>query len=90
MHGRLFDEECLMEFRIELGNAATDVGAIDKVVRAADPAASVDMDSASATLRVAAALDAFDLVRLLDQAGYPVTHRQVRQLPSVCCGGCGG
>lgn len=79
-----------MEFRIELGNAAADVGAIDKVIRAVDPAASVDMDSTSTTLRVAAALDAFDLVRLLNQAGCPVAPRQVRQLPSVCCGGCGG
>lgn len=90
MHGRPFDEACFMEFRIELGNAAADVGVIDKVIRAADPATSVDMDSASATLRVAAALDAFDVARLLGQAGYPVTRQQVRQLPSVCCGGCGG
>jgi hypothetical protein len=89
-HGRPPDEDYFMEFRIELGSSAADVGAIDNAIRTLDPAATVDLDSVSATLRVAAALDAFDLVRLLEQAGLAVTRQQVRQLPSICCGGCGG
>ena len=27
---------------------------------------------------------------LIAQAGYPVDPTQVRQLPSICCGGCSG
>lgn len=77
-----------MEFRVKL--VAPDVGAIEEVVRAADPAALVDIDPVDQALRVTAWVDAGDLVSLLTQAGYPVTPQQVHQVPTICCGGCSG
>ena len=40
--------------------------------------------------RVAAAASAAELIALLGRIGYPVQAEQVRQLPSICCGGCSG
>lgn len=68
----------------------TDLDTIEQAVRAADPAALVDLDPQGRTVRVAASLDAAQLISILDQAGHPVTQDQVTQVPSVCCGGCGG
>jgi hypothetical protein len=41
-------------------------------------------------LRVSASATAADLVEVLRQVGWPVAPEQVVQLPSICCGGCGG
>lgn len=77
-----------MEFRVKL--VAPDLGVIEEAVRAADPAALVDVDPVDRTLRVTAWVDADDLAALLTQAGYPVTLQHIHQVPSICCGGCSG
>jgi hypothetical protein len=41
-------------------------------------------------LRVSASATAADLIGILRQTGWTVTPEQVVQLPSICCGGCGG
>lgn len=79
-----------MEFHIHLAGARPDLQAVEVSVLDADPAALVDLDANGATLRVAGAFTAVDLVVLMRQAGYPVTPEQVEQLPSICCGGCSG
>lgn len=79
-----------MEFRVKLATPSPDVDAIDKALRAADPAAIVDLDPADRTLRVTAWMQAGELALLLTRAGYPVSPHDVRPKPSVCCGGCSG
>src|SRR6476646_1434253 len=78
-----------MEFHITTTHAAPlDLVVIDELVRAADPAALLDLDGH--TLRVATSLDARQLTTLIGDAGYLPDDAQVMQLPSICCGGCSG
>lgn len=79
-----------MEFHISMLVPIVDLDAIEQAIGEVDPAAVIDVDPAGLTLRVAASLDAVELVALLAQAGYPVAEHQVLQLPSICCGGCSG
>lgn len=79
-----------MEFHVTMFRAITDLRAIEEALRAIDPSAQVDTDRSAHTLRVAASMDAGQLVSLMGQAGYPVGPQQVVQMPSVCCGGCSG
>ena len=79
-----------MEFHIKLTRSIPDLGAIENAIREVDSSALVDVDPAGKMLRVATWFDADRLVSLIRQAGYPVDPLQVIQLPSVCCGGCGG
>ena len=79
-----------MEFHIKLVNAAPDADTVRDAICAVDPAALVDIDPSGHSLRVAAAVDAVELLSLIRQAGHPVEANRVTQIPSVCCGGCGG
>lgn len=79
-----------MEFHIELVGATPDTDAVREAIRAVDPAALVDIDPSGQALRVAAAVDGVELLSLIRQAGYAVDADQMTQVPSVCCGGCGG
>ena len=79
-----------MGFRIALAGALPDLAEIGSALRNADPAALLDVDRSSHSLRVATSVGAIELVSLLGRAGFPVRGDQVTQLPSVCCGGCGG
>jgi hypothetical protein len=67
-----------------------DLGAIEHAISAIDPSALVDTDTSTHTLRVAASVDAGQLVALMGQAGYPIGLGEVVQAPSVCCSGCSG
>lgn len=78
----------LVEFRIRLANATPDLALINDVLQAADATAFVDIDPSDQSLRVTAWLEGADISGLLSNSGYAVT--EIRQLPSVCCGGCGG
>ncbi len=77
-----------MEFSVTIAGKAIDLGRIDEALRAADPAALVDVDGA--VLRVAGVFDIPTLQALLREAGHVVAAGDIRQLPSVCCGGCSG
>src|SRR3546814_15149948 len=79
-----------MEFHVRRDGARPDLDALGDAIREVDPSALLDIDSSGALLRVAAAVRAPELVALLGGAGSPVTRDQVRQLPSICCGGCSG
>lgn len=79
-----------MEFHITLSGAAPDPAVIEDAIRTVDPAALVDIDPASPTLRIATSVDSRQLLALIGRAGYPVAPHQVTQLPSICCGGCSG
>ena len=79
-----------MEFQIQLAGPAPDTRLIEDAIRSVDPAALVDIDPDCAALRVATLVGTRELVELIAQAGYRVNPAQVRQLPSICCGGCSG
>lgn len=78
-----------MEFHVTTNDASARLAAIEDAILDIDPAAVVDID-ADGVLRVAAALDAGGLERLLADAGVALAPGSIRQLPSICCGGCSG
>ena len=78
-----------MEFHVSIPGPI-DPGAIELALRTADASALVDVDPATQALRVAASVDAAQLLSVLHRAGYPVHRAQVMQVPTNCCGGCGG
>jgi hypothetical protein len=79
-----------MQFQIATGVKNVDVASVERALRAVDPAAIVDLADTSDQLRVSTFMSVFELIEAVDQAGYPVTHAQVRSVKSDCCGGCGG
>lgn len=79
-----------MEFHITLVEPVAGFANIEEAIQAADPAALLDVDSGGKLLRIATSLDAAMLVTLVCGAGLPITVDRVRQLPSICCGGCSG
>lgn len=79
-----------MEFHVTLIQPVADLAAVADAVRAIDPVGQVDIDKPGKTLRVAAHVEASELVSVLSGAGCAVSDSQVVQLPSICCGGCGG
>lgn len=79
-----------MEFHIKTLGARPNLDAINDALLKIDPMAVADIDPGNASLRVAAELSSPELIALLLQAGYAVDWKQLEQVPSVCCGACGG
>jgi hypothetical protein len=79
-----------MQFKIRITGLKPDVDVIEQALRAVDPAALVDIDQTGQILRVAASIEPPHLLGLMGQVGYPVAQEQLEQVPSECCGGCGG
>lgn len=79
-----------MEFHVRLAQPITDLATIEDAIQSFDPGAQVDIDKQGENLRVAAYVEASELVSLLNRAGYRVDPLQIVQLPAICCGGCGG
>ncbi|MEO5835489.1 MAG: hypothetical protein ABIQ20_02205 [Thermomonas sp.] len=66
------------------------MAAIADAIQSIDPAALVDIDPATGALRVNASMSADDLTTALGRTGQASDGLLVMQLPSNCCGGCGG
>ncbi len=79
-----------MEFHVDGLAAAADMAAISEAIFIIDPAALVDIDPATGALRVNAAMSADDLTSAIGGAGQAADGLLVMQMPSHCCGGCGG
>lgn len=79
-----------MEFHIKTRGVKPDLDAINDALIEVDPMAVADIDPEDASLRVAVELSSPELIALLMRAGYPVDWRQLEQVPSLCCGACGG
>lgn len=79
-----------MEFHVQVTDVAPDMEKILDAIHQIDPSAVMDIDVSGQVLRIAAALELPELQALLGHAGYHVLKEQVRQLPSICCGGCSG
>lgn len=79
-----------MEYHVAF-DAAPDLDLIEQLLLDGDPAAVADLDPHSApVLRVSTLLPKDDLQALLRRAGYMIAPDRIRQLPSICCGGCSG
>lgn len=78
-----------MEFHVTAKDVGARLSEIEDAILDIDPAAVVDIDG-DGVLRVAAALDAPGLERLLGDAGLTLGPGDITQLPSICCGGCSG
>lgn len=79
-----------MEFRLSLDQAAPGLDDLRDACLAEDPSAMLDIAPEGDAVRIATQLDAATLVSVLAQSGWPLAPGQLRQLPSVCCGGCSG
>lgn len=79
-----------MEFHIKTMGVKPNLDAINSALLELDPMAVADIDAGNTSLRVAVELSSPELIALLSRAGYPVDWRQLEQVPSVCCGACGG
>jgi hypothetical protein len=80
----------MAEFAFESAVAAPDVAPLDRAIGELDPAALVDLDADGRTIRMATVLTRAELLACLAEAGLPADNARLRQLPSVCCGGCSG
>lgn len=79
-----------MEYHIDMAGAEPDLPAIEDVLYDLDPAVIVAMARDGNTLRIATYIPIADLLGLIRQAGCEVEPSQIVELPSICCGGCGG
>jgi len=79
-----------MEFHIKAEGVTPNLDVINDALLQVDPMAMADIDPESGSLRVAVDLGSPELIALLVRSGYPVDWRRLEQVPSVCCGACGG
>ena len=79
-----------MEYAFELPCAMPDLAPLDRAIAGLDPAALVDVDAGGRMLRMATVLGRDELLSCLREAGLPAEPSRLRQLPSICCGGCSG
>lgn len=79
-----------MEFHIALveGSPATEV--VQDALFDVDPSAVVDLDMSGLVMRISASTTAEDVLAVLQNTGWPASEKDLVQLPSICCGGCGG
>lgn len=80
----------MAEFAFESPVAMPDLSPLDRAIVGLDPAALVDLDARGTTIRMATVLTRAELLSCLEAAGLPAEPSRLRQLPSVCCGGCSG
>jgi len=79
-----------MEYVIRLDDALADLAAIERPLLDLDPAALLDRDAATGTLRCSTSALAVELMLVFAQAGHLLAPDAIERLPSVCCGGCSG
>jgi hypothetical protein len=79
-----------MQFKVAIASHASAVPRIERALRDADPAASIDFDTGADQMRVSTFLSVRELVEIADRAGLTSAGERVVAQPSECCGGCGG
>ena len=70
--------------------ASTDLAAIEHAIATLDPSALLDHDASRHTIRISTLATKDELLNCLQDAGATEPTRHLAQLPSDCCGGCGG
>jgi hypothetical protein len=76
-----------MQFRVDVRAGAPEVQEVERAVRDADPAASIDFDTGGDQMRVSTFLSVFDVVDIVDQAGVAESRQRLITQASECCGG---
>lgn len=79
-----------MEFHIDTTHAKVDAALVQEVLWQIDPASVAQLDPDGRQLRVNAETDLHELLTLLQGIDMPVDSTDITQVPSICCGGCGG
>ncbi|MEZ5543893.1 MAG: hypothetical protein R3F10_01620 [Lysobacteraceae bacterium] len=79
-----------MQFNVLLTQPNIDVEAIGQLLQQMDPSGMVDVDRLNQRLRISTHVSGAELIDLMAKAGTPIRANQIEQVPSVCCGGCGG
>lgn len=79
-----------MQFKLRVTRPDLDLRGLESALRGADPAAMLDLDPAGRHLRVATTLGKVELSHRLTSAGCATTPESLQDVPSECCGGCGG
>lgn len=76
--------------RFTLNGNPADLVQVDRVLATLDPAALCDFDIGAGTIRIQTAATPAELIAGLREAGLEASASTLLQLPSECCGGCGG
>jgi hypothetical protein len=71
-------------------SSSTDLAAIEHAIATLDPSALLDRDASGHTIRMSTLATKDELLACLQDAGAIEPKRHLVQLPSDCCGGCGG
>lgn len=79
-----------MEYTLDLAGRATGLESISAAIAELDPATLVDIDPCGCTIRIATILPHDAVMACLMGVGVDFATARLRQLPSVCCGGCSG
>ena len=77
-----------MRYTLDAGPA--DLARVDRALAALDPAALCDFDMATCTIRIQTAATHSEVLTGLRGEGVAASPSTLFQLPSECCGGCGG
>lgn len=79
-----------MEFTLEAMHPVPDLAVAENAIAVIDPSVLIDLDADGRTIRIATVLQRPTLLACLQAAGLAADPQQLRQRPSVCCGGCSG
>lgn len=79
-----------MEFHINTSHATVNAGLVDEVLWQIDPASIAHLTADGCELRVNIEMDATQLLAVLQSNELPIDAADIIQIPSTCCGGCGG
>jgi len=79
-----------MEFSLRIAGRVPDLVAIGRELAAVDPSVLFDLAANGQSVRISTVATAQELLDCLHAAGVDAAIDDIAQLPSVCCGGCGG
>ncbi|MES2859525.1 MAG: hypothetical protein V4704_10155 [Pseudomonadota bacterium] len=71
-------------------SAAPELAAIERALSTLDTSALLDRDASGSTIRISTLATQDELLACLHAAGATDPSQHLVQLPSECCGGCGG
>ena len=79
-----------MQYTIGSSAPPADLAALRRGLDEVDPAAMVDIDPGTGQVRISTLIGAAELLAVVKGTGYAIGADELQQLPSQCCGGCGG
>lgn len=79
-----------VEFHINTSHATVNTDLVQELLWQIDPASIVQLGADGHELRVNVEAEATELLAMLQGIDVAVDADDITQLPSICCGGCGG